>query len=356
MNRAIQVYFVNVFLILIGFYLLMVTGCDTIEPGPIQRGPAWIVYTQENSPLIYNDINAITIDGEGNKWFATDSGVSKLSRGSWERIDEMLEFETVFGVSRKVNAIAVAPDRSVWFGLGGGGVRRFNRYNPGLTWTSFTTPALLSNLIYSIAADVSGNIWVGTFAGVSRFIPNAADPSVGIWKQYTSENSPLPDEPIRSIALNPNDYVIWFGTSSQGVVSFDGDFDWNIDAPSDLPFPILSMGFDYSNIAWFGTFADWVYRYSISTAEWTHYADSSRGGGLAGNFVYAVAIDKKGVVWCGTNKGLTKFDGVNWKTYDKSNSPLPGDIVKALKFDVKENLWIGTTNGVAEFNELGIVK
>jgi ligand-binding sensor domain-containing protein len=50
-----------------------------------------------------------------------------------------------------------------------------------------------------------------------------------------------------------------------------------------------------------------------------------------------------------------KFNGSQWKTWNKSNSQIPSDIVKSLAIELNGNLWIGTPSGVVEFNEDGII-
>ena len=111
------------------------------------------------------------------------------------------------------------------------------------------------------------------------------------------------------------------------------------------------MAFGRLNDIWFGTFADWAYRYVLRTYEWSHYIDTT---GLKNNFVNAIAVAPSEAVWFGTNNGLVRLQSNTWTTFTHQNSQLPSDIVKALAIDINENLWIGTTNGLAEFNEAGI--
>jgi ligand-binding sensor domain-containing protein len=334
--------------------LISLLGChDTPTGSKVEPGPPWIVYHAGKNSLLGNAVRSLTFDRDQSIWFATDEGASNFNGRDWTNYQDELVFPGPFGDSWSVNAIARGKDGSVWFGLSGGGVRRFNRSSSRSVWTSYSTPSLPSNMVHAIAVDISGNVWVGTDRGVARFIPGSVDPSTGVWVKYGSSNSPVPDEAIRCVGINPNDNSLWFGTSSQGVVSYDGDVDWNISAPNNAPLPILSMAFTPENIGWFGTYADWVYRYSVKTTEWTQYSDSAHGGGLPDNFVNAVAY--RGSLWFGTNSGVVKFDGQSWRTWNTANSMLPSNIVKALAFDGKGNLWIGTENGAAEFNENGTV-
>jgi ligand-binding sensor domain-containing protein len=51
-----------------------------------------------------------------------------------------------------------------------------------------------------------------------------------------------------------------------------------------------------------------------SQSNWTTYNTSNSG--LASNEVFAVAIDSSGNKWFGTGGGVSRFDGVNWTTYN----------------------------------------
>lgn len=331
-----------------------IVGCNQpITPVGKPRGPQWVVYHPSNSPLLSDTINAVIVFND-TKWIATANGANSLSSTSWQRLTDSLRFDTPIGKSARVNAVTVDKDLNVWFGLAGGGIVKLNLYrSTGDRWKHHRSPDITSDFVYALATDNLGDIYAATSVGVSRFIPSPSDPNAGRWLKYGPGNSPIPDEAIRSAGFDPFDNSVWFGTSSQGVVSFDGDLNWNIDTPSETPFPILSMAFSRFNSIWFGTYADWAYQYSTATFEWTHIADSASGGGLKSNFVNAVAVQISGTVWFGTTKGLTRFNGTSWHTFTFANSSLPSDTVTALALDVKDNLWIGTMNGLAEYNEEG---
>lgn len=80
--------------------------------------------------------------------------------------------------------------------------------------------------------------------------------------------------------------------------------------------------------------------------------------GLPGNSPRAIAIDKSGNKWIGTQQsGLAKFDGTSWSYYHSGNSPLPENsgipgsvLISALLVDSHDVLWVGTFNGLAIFD------
>jgi diguanylate cyclase (GGDEF)-like protein len=84
----------------------------------------------------------------------------------------------------------------------------------------------------------------------------------------------------------------------------------------------------------------------------TQYIQSSWNteSGLPQNSVHAIAQTPNGYLWLGTEEGLTRFDGVEFTTYNHGNTPaLPSDYVQALAVGRDGALWIGTDSGLAEF-------
>ncbi len=70
---------------------------------------------------------------------------------------------------------------------------------------------------------------------------------------------------------------------------------------------------------------------------------------IAEDHIQQVVEDKDGNIWIATYGGISRFDGINWITYNSANSPLPSDICYALA--VQGNvIWIGTVYGLAKFD------
>lgn len=70
--------------------------------------------------------------------------------------------------------------------------------------------------------------------------------------------------------------------------------------------------------------------------------------GLPQLSVLAIAQDKPGYLWFGTQAGLSRFDGVRFTNFDLDNTPeLPSTWIQALRTDREGRLWIGTPQGLA---------
>jgi hypothetical protein len=83
-------------------------------------------------------------------------------------------------------------------------------------------------------------------------------------------------------------------------------------------------------------------------AAWTVF--NSLNSGVADDFIWSIAFDTGGVLWAGSETGLSIYDGKSWTPYTVNNSGLPGTGVNAVAIDRNGLAWIGTTNGLASYN------
>jgi diguanylate cyclase (GGDEF)-like protein len=69
--------------------------------------------------------------------------------------------------------------------------------------------------------------------------------------------------------------------------------------------------------------------------------------GLPQNSIQAIAQTRDGYLWLGTERGLVRFDGVQFTVFDKGNTPgLQSANTQALYEDRAGNFWVGTWGGL----------
>lgn len=292
-------------------------------------------YTKSNTGngLPDDNINAVAIDGNGNKWFGTSGGVGRFDGTNWTAYKQSNS-----GLPNDiVESIAVENDRVLWFGTAVGGVARLENS----TWTTYTNPSGIPLMdVRAIAVDSAGSKWFGTgFSGVLRFDGTN-------WTQYNTSNSGLPDNSIRSIAIESNG-TKWFGTggnpgSSNNVARFDGT-NWTVynSSNSSLPdYPVTAIAIDTDGSKWFGTAGGGVARFDGT--NWTVYTACSPMpcSGLQSNNIQSIAIASDGTKWFGTGIGLEKFNGSKWTTYF-----LPTFLSAKVALDGSDNKWLGGYSG-----------
>jgi len=108
------------------------------------------------------------------------------------------------------------------------------------------------------------------------------------------------------------------------------------------------MGVDRDNNIWIGCGIQY------DRKSFTYY-DSSITGVIGG--VSAVVADRRNVKWFGSHAGITRFDGVSWKTFapegwiiDSNPNNEGACVVFDLEFDNDGTLWVGTNRGLYRFN------
>ncbi len=334
-----------------------VSGCNESSLGPPAPSSKWVVFTEANSPLLANAINCLALDGDGRVWMGTDSGASAYFQGSWMSLTDSLTWIENNGdtawTHRRVTSIAVGKDRTIWFGLAGGGVKRWNRFATTSPWQSFGAPDISSNVVACVAADryQSGDVWVGTYFGLSRFVQSPIDPTQGKWEQYAIP--PLPSLQVLSISVDFSNGSTYIGTAN-GLAFIDVSSAWHqIQFAVAYQYPVGSIAFDLSGFVWLGK---WRGMTSIKNNFLiTEYTSQSTGGHLPSGPVNAVATDLFSDRWFGTNYGLVELMDTTWSNYTAQTSPLPSNVVTALLYDRMGNLWIGTTGGVAVYNPKGTI-
>jgi two-component sensor histidine kinase len=79
----------------------------------------------------------------------------------------------------------------------------------------------------------------------------------------------------------------------------------------------------------------------LLTAQDFNYVHYDTKDGLAGSTVYSMCQDKDGFIWFGTENGLSRFDGTNFKNFTVKDG-LPDNEVLKVFADSKGRVWIGT--------------
>lgn len=88
--------------------------------------------------------------------------------------------------------------------------------------------------------------------------------------------------------------------------------------------------------------------YRCAAQEDINFTALTTKDGLSSNTVNAILKDRYGLLWFGTDDGLNKFDGTNFKVYRyKAGDPtaLQANEILALHEDKAGNLWVGTSGG-----------
>lgn len=223
---------------------------------------------------------------------------------------------------------------NLWFGSYGG----VSKYD-GKSFTTYTKKeGLCNNVILSMLQDKSGNIWFGTSGGgVSKFDGKS-------FTTYT-EKEGLSSNTVWRM-LQDKSGNIWFATSGGVVSKFDGKSFKIYTEKEGLSNNIVhSIIEDKDGNIWFGTDGGGVSKYDGKS--FTTYTEKE---GLSNNVVLSMFEDKSGNIWFGTwDGGVSKYDGKSFTTFTEKEG-LCNNVVWSILEDKSKNLWFGTDGGVSKYD------
>lgn len=332
-------------------------------------------------------------------FLGTDVGLFKMETGS----NKLSQVNV--GISQpRVNEIFI--DKNIlWLGTEGNGLIKYNLGNGtarNYRHTLLGQNNIADNDVRGIEKDAQGNLWLGTFRGLSIL-----DIETGDFENYYHQSSipyTINQNSVRCVyrdkqngmwmgtfygginyyhhsdikfnllnqntgALSLNDQVInvikqdykgdfWIGTNDKGLNFWDRKanviryYTYKESGNGSISSNnIKSIAFDQTGKLLVGTHNAGLNYFDPSTGTskiYRHIPNDSKS--IAGDMVYALIKDHANRIWVGTRTGLDLFhatDGTFSHFYiDKSGKRFSSDEVTYLLEDTKHRIWIGTTNGV----------
>ncbi|MEX2477916.1 MAG: two-component regulator propeller domain-containing protein [Gracilimonas sp.] len=282
-------------------------------------------YTTSNG-LGDDRVRAITESEDGELWFATRDGVTRLRLGNFRTYtaEEGLP-------ANRIRDIKVDKEGIIWIGSRSGLVK-FD----GESFTTYdTSDGLINNLIRSISIKSDGEIWIGTEGGGSVF--DGKD-----FKNFGVESG-LSNEIIYSTLVDLEGNV-WFGTFGGGANLFIGDYLVNYDTDQGLPNNLVTT-FTESRAGnfWIGTYGG-----GITALEDSEFNDFGINRMLSDNQIYKLFTDSEGRTWIGMREGLAIMEDNSVTVFNDEEFPYRKvrDIMEASD----GSYWISTyDDGIIHF-------
>ncbi|HRH66167.1 MAG TPA: triple tyrosine motif-containing protein [Bacteroidia bacterium] len=84
--------------------------------------------------------------------------------------------------------------------------------------------------------------------------------------------------------------------------------------------------------------------------RFTHFGPDE---GLSSNVIHQMICDSHGFLWLATEKGIQRFDGTTFRSFQKENGCIPGDTVYSIHSASSGKLVAGTSGGLVLFDYTG---
>ena len=319
-----------------------------------------------------DSVRAIAQDKEGLMWFGTDNGLAKYD-------GRRVQAVSLAGVkSEKIKTLKVSATGTLWIGTESGATRFLDgTFSPVQETEDYS--------VVAITEDSSGKMILATESGRIFECKENENKSVDVEINFPSSLENITNSlQVTSLAVDEDKYIL--GTLGRGLITVEdgeaneifsrprpffintivrdrvGDIWYGTDAKrsgsglylaKDLARPVntgaeigavSSFAVNEENELWIGTTERGVYLLK-QEKEIAHYTFENSAGGLRSNRIYTIFIDREGVIWFGTDRGISRFDPesfFNKVLAENSNS----NFIRTLFQSADGRIFSGTNRGL----------
>jgi signal transduction histidine kinase/ligand-binding sensor domain-containing protein len=196
--------------------------------------------------------------------------------------------------------------------------------------------------IQAVFADRENALWIGTNAGLVRWVNGKID--------HFPVTDPLATASILTV-MEDREGNLWVGTETSGLDILRDQRFHTLDTRNGLASDrITTVAEDSSGTLWAGTREDGLNALSreYGGEGWRVTRSLTVNNGLASNVILSLGAAPNGDLWVGTPDGLSRIRGNRVDTFTSADG-LPDDFVRSLLIDGDGSLWIGTRRGLAHW-------
>ncbi|HXG66570.1 MAG TPA: two-component regulator propeller domain-containing protein [Blastocatellia bacterium] len=325
-----------------------------------------------------NQVRAIAQDADGAMWFGTDSGLVKYDG---QRIQKVVTDGPAAG---RVRVLKFDSGGTLWVGTDSGAGRLVNgQFTPiaetaGKSITAIITPGggrvvmtCEQGIVFDCRASQDGAFAVRAFGPEEHSLlsidANGRNPlhltSLALLNNMLLIGTrsrgllAIEGDTVKEILSRPRAFFVeaiavdaqgraWYGaqaTSEDSGLYFSGD----LSRPEKIGAgtgTVKALAFDGRGGLWVGTEGQGAfYRRDAGTRR--HFTFENTAGGLRSNFIHAIYVDREGVVWFGTDKGVCRYDPQSPSQETVSADP-ESNFVRVLYQSQDGILWCGSNRGL----------
>lgn len=300
--------------------------------------------------LSQSSIKSIFQDSKGFMWFGSADGLNRYD--GYKLIVYRNDPSNPMSLSgNDIKCIYEnQADSSLWIGTQGEGLNLYDRkHNAFISFkhNDKDRTSLPSNNVNSILTGFDGRLWIGTDGGgICSYNPADStflQPDFCKLSQYRI---------IYSLATDEKG-ILWMGTNN-GLYHFNtkgGNIPVKVDLGPESSANILSLLFDVKGYLWVGTRKHGLIKFRPETGKISRYQIT--GSKLSAEYLCAINDihqRKDGSIWIATESGLARYNSPADKLDFFRNSPedaesISDDLIYSVFEDRSGMLWMGTFLG-----------
>lgn len=301
-----------------------------------------------------NDINCIYLDDANNIWVGTKNGGVNFASLDNNPFNYYYKEGANRGlVDNIVRAICIDKNANTWVGSDSKGITIINS-NAKKTSFRYVDKKNLNNLeIRALHCDTEGKVWIGTKGGLFCYNPDT--------DTYTNFSGFICHPNVFDIC-ETWDKNLWIGTFNGAVFYSRKNNRFKCFAPEALTggSHVRAIIEDrYKNI-WIATEDSGLTKIvhnnnlisdtsQVKFIRYKHTPDNPNS--LMNNRIHSLTEDENGMIWIGSNLGLSMFDPAKEEyrhfTIEKG---LINDLIMGVIFDGDESVWFSHKKGLSRIN------
>lgn len=308
----------------------------------------------DSASISGNIITSMVEDKNGVIWIATaDGGLTRydyrLQPGKQFRQYKHSVSNSLSIPGNIINALLEDKNEFLWLATSGNGVLRFDKRKE-----EFKSLDNWAGTALALCTDGKDTIWVGREGG-GLLKANAHTGQITTDPRYSNVYLKLPHMVVTSLFRDSRNHI-WYGSwdkvvyrynhvsKKEEVFSHNGDqYSFGKDDP-------LCFAEDHRRRIWIGGKYGGLYIYDPLSNEFYNYQhDPAKEGSLVDNRVNCIYMDRSGIIWVGTNRGIS-IHNPSEQQFGQTFLSTPAKDAPITIWDFFEAspgvFFIGTSNGI----------
>ncbi|WP_338794065.1 two-component regulator propeller domain-containing protein [Bernardetia sp. MNP-M8] len=266
-------------------------------------------YKKENkqNTLVNNKVTAITEDKEGFIWLGTENGLSKYDYNNNSFTNYVAsENDSLLLGTNNIKALKVDNNNNLWIGT----TKGLNKWNSERKpqqlyryyYTYYTdSTKLFGDNISDIHVTQSGDVWIGTAGGFNLYKPQTDNFERFIYNKRPMYIESLTEGSNGILWGAGNDYIYKLEVDSKNVIRYRT----SLDDLGSMPSIVRTK----EGVIWISSRNLGALKYDPLTSQFKYYyTEVGNKNSLPHRNVWTAIKDAQGIVWVGTDEGLSRID------------------------------------------------